>query len=99
MMRKATTICCPLMMRQFVSFSECEPRLQFQAAIVGGLGKSKKASSARGLIRAPEQRRCHVANNRPGLRMVQDILHLHAESQTLRTVELSSASRARPRLY
>ena len=79
------------MVYQFVCFSEREPRLQFQAAIVGGLGKSKKASSARGLIRAPEQRRCDVANNRPGIRMVQDILHLHGEAQSVRALDLTSS--------
>jgi Asp-tRNA(Asn)/Glu-tRNA(Gln) amidotransferase A subunit family amidase len=43
------------------SLSKREPRLQFETAVIGSLGKSCKACPARGLIRAPEQRRCDVA--------------------------------------
>src|SRR5438552_11082869 len=63
-----------------------EPRLQFQTAIVGRLGKSGEASAACGLIRAPEQRRCDVADDWTRIRVIEEIDHLHREAQSVNTL-------------
>src|SRR5437016_2445948 len=73
------------------SYSEREPQLQFEAAVIGSFGKSRKACSARGLIRAPEQWRCDVANDRTGIRVVEQIHHLHRDGERVGTPGLPSA--------
>src|SRR5438128_3801037 len=72
-------------------YSEREPELQFEAAVIGSFGKSRKAGSACRLIRAPEQWRCDVANDRTGIRVVEQIHHLHRDGERVGAPGLPSA--------
>jgi hypothetical protein len=56
----------------------CSSRRRLLAA-----SESGGASSTCGLIRAPKQRRCDVTDDRPGIRMVEEIHHLHREAQSV----------------
>src|SRR5262249_48971260 len=71
--------------------SECKSRLEFEAAIVGSFGKSSKASSAGRLIRATKWRRWYVANDRPGISVIEEIPHLRRKAQSVRPPGLTLA--------
>ena len=54
--------------------SECEPRLQLQPAVVRSLGEPTEACAAGGLIGVPEEWRRDIANDWPGIRVIEDVL-------------------------
>src|ERR1700680_2768083 len=61
--------------------SELKPDLHLQTPIVGVLGKSFAIKAASHLIREAEKTRSDVADNRPGVGVVQGIAGGHADGQ------------------
>ena len=65
-----------------MSSSKRKARLQFKAAIVRRLGKSE-ASGVRGLICQTKQGRGDVADNRTGIRVIDDVANRHRDTQAV----------------
>ena len=70
-----------LAMLLFSPVSECQPYLEFQAAIIGALGKPLSIGRHIGLVRETEQGRRDVADDRPRIGVIEQISAGHPNDQ------------------
>src|ERR1700681_951044 len=64
-------------------FSEREPNLHFQPAIIRGFEEPLAVGPTGDLVRAAEQRRCDVADYRSGVGVIQNVLGGHRKDQVV----------------
>src|SRR6266852_3894292 len=59
-----------------------KPRLQFQPSVVGRFRETSEAATGR-LVGLTKQRRCDIADNGPGVRVIQQVANRHGDGQAV----------------